>query len=324
MLRHLRMIVIAAVCVSAATGVHADLSAEQEELLRWVDTMQLQCRWDEGLAMCDMIIAADPECAEAYCERGIILLNQEEPERAEQEFMVAVAISPRLVRGYVGRAGARTGLGQAPEAREDAQLAIELCTKALELNQRDADAYYHRGLARRVIGQEADASWDLTRALEIRPEFAQARLERAHIYRNQGKLETAIEHCTRALEARPDYVSAWLTRARAYYQTANYEQALADCTSALEVNPQSARAAFNRGLVQTRAGRVAEGIADFTLAVQLRDDYEDAWFYRAEAYATLGEMEAAKADWRRVVELAPDGWAGRLAVDRLAVAEDDG
>ena len=302
----------------------AEPTAEQQELLTWVRTLQMQDHMQAALDMCATILAADPNCAQAYCERGIIYLTQERYSEAETEFTVAVAIGPDLIQGYVGRARARLALGDDGGGRADANRAVRMCAQALEENQRDADAYYLRGLARRVIGDEADASWDLTRAVEIRPDFAEARLERAHIYRRQGKLQLAIQHCTEAIEARPDYVSAWLTRARAYYQAQDYQAAIADCTGALQVNSDSARAHFNRGLVYAKAGDPPSALADFTRATEIEPDYADAWLYRGEASYAQGDTEAARAAWQRAVELAPDEWAGQTAAQRLKSLETPG
>ena len=300
----------------------ADLTPEQQqEMLATIRTLRMQDRQDAALQMCATILDADANCAQAYSERGIVYLDQQRYSEAETEFTVAVAIDPALIQAYVGRARARASLDNDSGMRTDVNRAAALCGKALEENQRDADAYYYRGVAWRIIGEEADAAWDLTRAVEIRPDFAEARLERAHIYVGQHKFGLAIEHCSEAIKERPDYVQAWLTRAEAYYWSQDYKSATDDCTSALAVNPDSYRAHYNRGLVYGKAGDSASAIADFTRATELRPDSAEAWFFLGEAEFQHGDKDAARTAWAKAVEVGPTTATGKSAARRLRETE---
>ncbi|TWO65498.1 tetratricopeptide repeat protein [Caenimonas sedimenti] len=126
----------------------------------------------------------DTKVALAYAYRksgrlgdALVLLNE-------------VAATENSARVQIGIGQTLTSLGRLNEA-------VVAFSRAIELDTRDADAYYLRGLANVSAGRSGEALADFTRAIEWRPTFAGAYIERANVYENTSKL----------VEARADYVS---------------------------------------------------------------------------------------------------------------------
>lgn len=95
-----------------------------------------------------------PAYAEFYI--AYTYLNRGEFEEAKKHYDKAIELNP-LISAYVNRAAAKHGLGCH-------QAAIADCNIALRFDQRDAHAYYYRGLARKSLEEYEDAEEDLSYA----------------------------------------------------------------------------------------------------------------------------------------------------------------
>ncbi len=101
-----------------------------------------------------------PAYAEFYI--AYTYLNRDEFEKAKKHYDKAIELNP-LISAYVNRAAAKHGLGCH-------RAAIADCNIALRFDQRDAFAYYYRGLARKSLEEYEDAVEDLRQAKTLAQE----------------------------------------------------------------------------------------------------------------------------------------------------------
>ena len=125
--------------------------------------------------------------------------------------------------------------------RQHYEGAIEAFTKALEINPRDAEAYYGRGYARAGKGDHDRAIADCTKALEINPRLTKAYSLRGLSYANKRLYDEAIADCTKALEINPRYAQAYCFRGDTWEMKGDHRRALADLKKALRLMPNNKR-----------------------------------------------------------------------------------
>ncbi len=312
--------VLVALIVLAQTGAASDLSderlSEQQELLAWVRALQRQGRDEQALRLCEMILEADPACARALVEQGILRLAGGQREAARDDFSTALGLVRDMPMALVGRAHAHFALGDTDAGRRDAGRAIDVCGSIIEEMPTDAEAYYVRGLARALMEQSGTLH-DFVTAADLDETLVEARIERARIYQTRGRLEDALEQLTEAVEVVPDFAVGYLARAHIRFEMKDFEASVRDCDRALEINPGFARAWHNRGLVNLQIGELQAAIDDFGRAIELKGDYASAHYYRGEAYYRGGSRAAARGEWETAKELDPDGWAGKTAAEML-------
>ncbi len=295
----------------------AQPAAEQQELLAWVRVLQLQGRDAQAIELCEMILAQDPRNPDALAQRGVIRLGQADYESAEQDFAAALRARPDFALALAGRAKARQSLGDTDGGHADALRAAAVCSRAIEADGTDAQAYFVRGLARLLLDRQAEALQDFVTAGDLDDTLVEAYMERSHIYRAGGRLDRALEALTHAVQVRPDCAVAYLARARVRFEANSFLAARDDCDRALQVNPQFARAWHNRGLIDLQIGDVTEAVEDLSRALEADPQYVSAHFYRGEAYYRAGNRAAARAEWETARAMAPDEWAGRSAAEML-------
>jgi tetratricopeptide (TPR) repeat protein len=184
--------------------------------------------------------------------------------------------------------------------------AVAYATKAVELNPRFAEAYFHRGAYHNALGQYAQAIPDCTRAIVLNPTFALAYVIRGMAYRQSGEAQKAISDLSKALELNPTMAEGFIARGSVYDVLEQYAKAISDYTKAIELNPKAAQAYFNRGIACVKSGQTPRAISDFTKVIDLEPKVAQGYFVRGVANASLGKVDDAKADLRRATELNPN------------------
>ena len=88
----------------------------------------------------DRAIAANPQMAEAYNNRGLALYNMQQHQQAVEDFSQAIRIKPKYAEAYNNRGNAYYALDQYKEAEAD-------FNQSLQLKPKYAKAHLNRGLA---------------------------------------------------------------------------------------------------------------------------------------------------------------------------------
>ncbi len=208
--------------------------------------------------------------------------------------------------------------------------AISEFNKALEINPRDANAYFNRGLAYHNKGQYDQAISDYTKALEINPGFAEAYNNRGFTCGLKGQFDQAISDLNKALEINPSFALAYNNRGWAYLAKDQLDQAISDLNKALEINPKFDLPYYNRGMVYAKKKQYDEAISEYTKALEINPRKAEAYISRGFAYHNKGQYDQAISDYTKSLEINPNyalaynnrGWA-YLAKDQFDQAISD-
>ncbi len=153
-----------------------------------------------AIAALDRAIALDPRLAEAFVNRGIASLQQQDAKAGRRDFERAIELDPRQARAYEGRALTRRELrdaGWADDARQAVALdptlsiswcilaeqaverrdwgaALELIDKPLALPEHPARARLLRARCREMLGDVPGAIADVEAFLTVAPTSGEA------------------------------------------------------------------------------------------------------------------------------------------------------
>jgi Flp pilus assembly protein TadD len=112
-------------------------------------------------------------------------------------------------------------------------------------------------------GQHEAALELASRALELDPRHVDVLCNRGAALRNLGRYEEALADYDRAAAVNPMHAAAHNNRGVALAALNRYEEAEVAYERALAINPADDRARFNRGLSRLVRGDLARGLADF-------------------------------------------------------------
>ena len=164
---------------------------------------------------------------------------------------------------------AYNGLASAYVERGRPDLVIQVCSKAIELNPRFAEAYSNRGVAYYQKGLLDLAIRDLSRAIELDANLAEAYSNRALAYDGKNQLDLALQDYDRAIAINPEYAYAYNNRGWAYFKMGRLDLAIQDYSRAIAINPGYAQAYKNRGWAYKTKGQLDKAQSDFARASEL-------------------------------------------------------
>jgi len=153
--------------------------------------------------------------------------------------------------------------------------AIDLWTKAIELNKQYAEAYFNRGLARAKEGDHEKSIEDFSRRIEINEDNGIAYYNRGVVRVKKGDHKGAFEDFSRAIEINPEDARAYYNRGVIRGDEGNREGKIKDYSSAIKINPEQANAFFNRSCAYAQRKEVKECANDLRSAIKLDSKYLD-------------------------------------------------
>ena len=169
-------------------------------------------------------IKYDPELVPALENRGVLLLANDEPIRAEEDLNRVVAIDATAWRAY-------NGLGLIADSRGQHKNAIELYSAALQVEPSAAAVLNNRGYSRTLAGMTLAAEADLRQAAELG--YDKAWLNLGSLLASSERYDEAIEAYSNVL-SRPDALSKTAASA---IENRDYAVARKMLNKAIEISP---------------------------------------------------------------------------------------
>ena len=207
---------------------------------------------------------------------------------------------------------------------------IENLTKAIELNPKDANAYYKRGTAYYKLKEYDKAIADYNRAIELDPKNAETSYIPGIAYCIKNDPDRAIQKFTKEIELNPKNIWAYFNRAIAYYLKNDVDRTIEDFTRVIELDPAFIEAYRKRGDLYslkftriqvdnerkqsvelnfkpdyTNEPNLCQAIEDYSKVIELDPNDTRAYYSRESAYSYKGDYDHAIEDCNKIIELNP-------------------
>lgn len=177
---------------------------------------------------------------------------------------------------------------------------------------RDAIAYYERGVEHNDQHEWALAVEQFDQAIALNPEYIEAFFQRAlaHVFMLNNDL--AIADYTKIIEIDPENVAAYKRRAATYSMQMDDELipfAIEDYRMVISLDPTDSDAYSGRSFLYIRSEKTYLALEDMNKAIEFLPDNADnfelsvLFHARSRIYEQLGEYENALADLDQVIEL---------------------
>ncbi len=195
--------------------------------------------------------------------------------------------------------------GNAAETAGKHDRAEEIWRKVLQIEPKNAVAYYNLGLA--LSGQkkldEAIAAY--RKAIQLNPKDAKAYYNLGNALSNQKKLAEAIAAYHKAIQLNPQYAAAYVNLGNALDDQKKFDEAIFAYQKAIQLNPQYAEAYYNLGIVLDNQKKLAEAIAAYHKAIQLNPQYAAAYVNLGNVLAKQNKFDEAIAAYHKAIQLNP-------------------
>ena len=199
----------------------------------------------------------------------------------------------------------------------DDDFAINLFTKAIELDPTFSDAYNDRGASYVSLGEYSEAEADFTKAIELVPDDADYYNNRGVVRMSLFEVETSIDDFSTAIELDPGMIDAYLNRSMVYARLQRFEESLTDLGRILELDSEYAEIHSYRADILMALDRPRDALYELDRLIGLRVADRNAHANRAIVLVSLGEEERAQIDFDIAVELGADPDRLKLTLDRV-------
>ena len=126
--------------------------------------------------------------------------------------------------------------------------------------------------------QAALANYDL--AIQNCPSLPEAYYRRGLVKRIMGNHQEAIQDLSIATILNPKMVSAYYYRGISYYETGDFPYAIANYNHAIFLDPKLANAYYQRAIIRGELGYTHQAIKDFKLAASLAREQNNSYLYK--------------------------------------------
>jgi tetratricopeptide (TPR) repeat protein len=185
-------------------------------------------------------------------------------------------------------------------------LAIDLISKAVELNDGICIFHSNLGNALKDQGRFIEAEVSYRRALALDPKLAQSHNNLGHALQSLGKLAEAELSFRRALALEPEFAQAHYNLGVALQTLGKPVAAEASYRQALALTPDYAEAYYNSGIALHALGKLAEAEVRYRRALLLQPELAEAHSGLGNARLALNKVTEAEASYLRVLALMPD------------------
>jgi len=156
-----------------------------------------------------------------------------------------------------------------PKEVVDYELEMKRLNNLINLDDKNADAYYNRGWIYEYKGDLQMAEKDYSHAIEINKTHGDAYYNRGLVLAKSKKYEQAVKDFAEVIKLNPADIDARCNRGNAYLQLGKRDLALEDYNAALKIDPNDADSYYNRGVLYLDGGEKTKAMADFQKATQL-------------------------------------------------------
>lgn len=199
--------------------------------------------------------------------------------------------------------------------------AEDLLTRALAIEQNNAQTQYFIGLIRFAQNNNAAAMAAFNKAKTIDPTLEEAFHFTGEVLTRDGKYRDAIVEYNKAIALKDNYFEAWFGLANAQFQLAEYADAIKSYNRALKLNNTNVEGYVNLGDANRLLGNYNEAGAKYKLAISFieREPGHDKGEL-ADLYSKVGFVIAKQCEADRKKGLGCRGLDGSLAAMEKAAS----
>lgn len=200
----------------------------------------------------------------------------------------------------------------------DFNAALDEYDKALQVNPKNAMAYYGRGRVRLATANYLEAKVDLNKALIIDANLSSARLALIGILMYTREFAAGVAEATKVIESDPQNALAYYERGICNGEVGRRAEAVSDLSeakillSAMNdsvgcdfVNFSLAKQYLENGRYAAYLKDYAAALKNFDLALNVNSQSAATLLAKASVEKEMGSNDAALADYNKAIDVAP-------------------
>jgi len=218
--------------------------------------------WENNETLWTDVIEKNPRIALAYNNLGHYYRQQNEYDKAVENYNKGIKLEPNKAMTYNNRGTIYFNRGQYDPALED-------FNKCLSIDPNFLNALANRGSVFGIKKEYDKALGDLNRALQIDPKHANALSNRGFVYFQLGQYEKTIADYTAFLLDNPNDADVINTLGLCYSNLKEYDKALVEYDKSIRIKPNLGAFYMNRSYTFNSKNDKANALNDALKAQEL-------------------------------------------------------
>jgi tetratricopeptide (TPR) repeat protein len=188
-------------------------------------------------------------------------------------------------------------------------LAMQDCTTAIRINGSSPDPYRVRGLIYSARNTDTDmdlAMRDWMKAIDLEPTFGWPYMDKARMHFDRAEYDKAVADYGKAAKVFKrnwEIAEACNSRGLCYFVLEKLDKAIEDYDKAIQLNPKWAAPYSNRAAARYQQNKLDRAIEDCNKAIQIEPRTAAAYRWRSQTYGRMGKIDLAKEDYALAVAL---------------------
>lgn len=256
--------------------------------------------FDRAIALCQQVLALQPNSAETCKTLGKALQAQGKLEDARYWYKVAIGHQPDFAEVFANLGTLCATLQQWDEAIANYQKAISL--------QPDFAGFY-RNLSRvfSQVGKAEEAADCWYQALMVEPvEIAEEYLDLGNTLLAQKKAELALICYHRTIYLNPSFCEAYYKLAEAASVLEQWDEAIANYRKAIKLQPDISEYYYKLGNALQARGLWHEAVAAYRESIYLNPNSFSSYYNLGSVLLKLEKWQEAAIAYRTSVEIDPN------------------
>jgi tetratricopeptide (TPR) repeat protein len=297
------------------------------------DTLKISDTLSPEIAKLNKEIAADPENAELYNKRAILLYEKEKLDEAFADIRTALNLDSSNADYFLTLSDIYFAKGKIKNCTRSIKKAMELddkntdallkyaelqlyydkydstlifIGKVLEIDKLNAKAYFMKGMAYKLKGDTAKAVSSFQTTIDQDPEYYHAYIQLGMLYATRHS-KLAEDYYFNAIKLDTESIEAHFNLGVFYQDDTLYDEAIEQYNKVLEIDPKYEQAHYNLGYINlVYLLDYKQAVIHFTNAIACDASYAEAYYNRGFSYELLGDDTDAKADYDKALEIRPN------------------
>ncbi len=225
----------------------------------------MQGKYEQALKQVENALHRKADLAEAWYNKGVVLLMLDRHKEAQPCFDEALYYKPNFIEAWYNKGVALGNLNRHEEA-------MTCFDEALDYDPHDGEAWLGKGVALLMLGRHEEALSNFDEALSRSAGSAGASLGKGLSLVMLGRHEEALDSFEDALRRDREFAEAWLGKGLAMGDLGRHAEAAVCFDKALDYKPDLASAWNNKGVALERLGWWKQALAAYERAQALEKD----------------------------------------------------
>jgi tetratricopeptide (TPR) repeat protein len=174
--------------------------------------------------------------------------------------------------------------------------------KSIELNPRNIDSWYNKGIALSNLGEFEKAIQSYDRVIEIDPNYFPVWNTKGIALSNLGEFEKAIQSYDRVIEKNANHPTIWYNKGIALSNLRKFEEAIKCYDRVIEIDPKIIDALNAKGYALVRVGKNEEALMIFDTVIEIDPHNIEALLTKGYTLERIGKYYEAEQYYSRVSE----------------------